>query len=127
MNLAALAFVLLDATGLIFCDIELIVTDCPIVANYSDGYGAAYGNISQLGIAVINDDVEEMYSWILEGCDPSYNGTMIVELEHLVSGLTPLHIASMEGSIGKFFSWSYVLLTPSPVRDRRTSPDLKRC
>ena len=127
MNLAALAFVLLDATGLVFCAIELVVTDCPITANYSDGYGAGYGNISQLGIAVIDDDVEEMYSTILDGCDPTYNGTEIIEQGVPISGLTALHIACMEGSIGEFFSWSNVLLTPPPFRDCRTSPDLERC
>ena len=65
-----------------------------------------YRNISLLGIAVANDDIVMMYKLIKDGCDINYEGTAIQWIiddddQPWVTGQTPLHIASLEGSQGE--------------------------
>ena len=70
-----------------------------------------YVNISLLHVAVVNNDLETMYTRMFDGCDPTYSGTAIKyyfdDGWYFVAGQTSLHIASIEGSYGE--SWPLVL------------------
>ena len=70
-----------------------------------------YVNISLLHVAVVNNDLETMYTRMFDGCDPTYSGTAIKYYYDddwfFVAGQTSLHIASLEGSYGE--SWPLVL------------------
>ena len=53
-----------------------------------------------------NDDIVMMYKLIKDGCDINYEGTAIQWIiddddQPWVTGQTPLHIASLEGSQGE--------------------------
>merc|ERR1712001_167695 len=100
----------------------MVFDECPILANWSNIpiTDDLYRNISMLGVAVANDDVVMMYKHIKDGWDINHNDTAIefflgdedyydYDYEYhgcpdhgcgwWVSGHTPLHIASFEGSI----------------------------
>jgi len=75
--------------------------DCIIVESYSDD---VYRNISLLGIAASNNEVEMVLALIEKGCDPAYNGTSSLMFDYYsagdnyVGGVTPLHIAATVGA-----------------------------
>ena len=66
-----------------------------------------YRNISMLGVAAAEDDVVKMYKLIKNGCDINHNKTVYQiyfdddDNGTWAGGVTPLHIASSEGSSGE--------------------------
>ena len=83
--------------------------DCSLVSQVSQGKGIGgcrilnsfrddkYYNISQLGIAAMDNDYESIDFLVKLGCDPNHNDTAMdkyPELEEIkvwVSGITPPH------------------------------------
>ena len=71
---------------------------CSIHPEYLNG---TYYNISLLGIAAVKNDAEIIDDLINGGCDVNYAGAATEYYDQLgpVGGATPLHIASVEGSV----------------------------
>ena len=80
---------------------------CVILERYGDGL---YLNISLLGIAAAENDLDLAERFLSGGCDPGYSGiaTQYFFYEStsggFISGVTALHIACIEGSVGKYKS-----------------------
>ena len=80
---------------------------CVILESYGDGL---YLNISLLGIAAAENDLDLAERFLSGGCDPGYSGisTQYFFYEStsggFISGVTALHIACIEGSVGKYKS-----------------------
>ena len=76
---------------------------CVILDSYGDGI---YLNISLLGVAAVEDDLELAERFLSGGCDSNYSGISTQyfyyddDEDGFLSGVTALHIASIEGSIG---------------------------
>ena len=76
---------------------------CVILDSYGDG---VYLNISLLGVAAVEDDLDLVERSLSGGCDSGYDGisTQYFYLEDdedgFISGVTSLHIACIEGSMG---------------------------
>ena len=118
---------------------QKLVVGCDVFPNY---HGEFYRNISTLGLAAIDNDVEMTKVLLKAGCDPNYNGTSTLFFDLMeyfdydnvdyiydvyneeyndaeyegddyydyyyddgedgryIGGVTVLHIACVEGSIG---------------------------
>ena len=75
---------------------------CVILNSYGDG---VYLNISLLGVAAVENDLDLAERSLSGGCDSGYSGISTqyfnyVDDNRFISGVTALHIACIEGSVG---------------------------
>lgn len=75
---------------------------CVILDSYGDG---VYLNISLLGVAAVENDLDLAERSLSGGCDSGYSGisTQYFYYENddgFIGGVTALHIACIEGSVG---------------------------
>ena len=76
---------------------------CVILDSYRDGI---YLNISLLGVAAAEDDLDLAERFLSGGCDINYSGISTQyfyyegDEDGFLSGVTALHIACIEGSMG---------------------------
>ena len=78
---------------------------CVILDSYKDGI---YLNISLLGVAAAEDDLDLAERFLSGGCDINYSGISTQyfyyedDEDGFLSGVTALHIACIEGSMGGY-------------------------